>query len=92
MREVATLPDNVLDLNPGALAEYESGELAISAVALQQEMKDFQSLAGDRAVPTLIAFYITKSKAEILSPRQRILCYVMIKSAMRHIRTAKAEE
>lgn len=92
MREASTSADKVLHFNPGALAEYESGESSISAVALQEVVNDFEFLAGDMAVPKLITFYIARSKVEVLSARQRILCYVMIKSAMRHIRAAQEEK
>jgi len=82
----------LVQLNPGAFVEFdalldqESGKSPISAVELQEVIADYESLAGGKAVPKLISLYVEKSKVEALSPRQRILCYVMIKSSMRQMR------
>jgi len=92
MNRVVREASALLHLNPGVLAEFEAlkeeesgGSAPISAVALQEVMNDYESLTEGRAVPTLISFYIAKSKVGVLSQRQRVLCYVMIKTAMRQI-------
>jgi hypothetical protein len=95
IREASTL----LHFNPGALKEFEAlmeqesgGSGPISAVTLQEVINDYELLVGGRAVPTLISSYIARSKVETLSQRQRVLCYVMIKSAMRHIRATQEKK
>jgi hypothetical protein len=95
IREASTL----LHFNPGALKEFEAlmeqesgGSAPISAVTLQEVINDYELLVEGRAVPTLISSYIARSKVGVLSQRQRVLCYVMIKSAMRHIRATQEKK
>ncbi|MFC5050320.1 hypothetical protein ACFPK9_06825 [Rubritalea spongiae] len=81
-----------IHLNPSALAEFkalgqnEAEGSSISAVLLQELISDFESQEQNNAIPSMLSFYIARSKVEVLSPRQRVLCYVMIKSAMRQSR------
>ena len=81
----------LLRFNPGTLAEYEaltqneSDGSAISATALQEAISDYEIIGNGKVVPTIISVYIAKSKVEVLSPRQRVLCYLMIKSSTRQL-------
>lgn len=88
---VRELSDKRWTLNPGALAEYEAGDASISAVVLQEEIKDFEAIAGTLQVPKMVTYYVSKSKVEVLSPNQRLICYLLIKSASRHVRAAAEE-
>ena len=86
---------DLIYLNPGTLAEFnlltehEAGGSPISAVTLQEIIIDYESAAKGKAIPALISFYISKSKFEVLSSRQRVLCFLMIKSATRLIKSTK---
>lgn len=88
----------LFNLNPDSLAEFmalgqsESEGSPISAVELQETIIDYESLTVGKTIPTLIAFYIAKSKVGGLQPRQRVVCYVMLKSSMRQIHATKAKE
>ena len=81
----------LVHFNPGTLAEYEaltqneSDGSAISATALQEAISDYEIIGNGKVVPTIISVYIAKSKVEVLSPRQRVLCYLMIKSSTRQL-------
>ena len=81
----------LIHFNPGTLAEYEaltqneSDGSAISATALQEAISDYEIIGNGKVVPTIISVYIAKSKVEVLSPRQRVLCYLMIKSSTRQL-------
>ena len=87
-----------ISLNPGAFAEFdalpecESGKSPISALELQEDISDYEALGGGKVVSPLISFYIAESKIKVLNQRQRYLCYVMIKSAMRQIRATNLKE
>ena len=86
---------DLICLNPGVLAEFnlltehETGGSPISAVILQEIITDYESAAKGKPIPALVSFYISKSKVEVLSSRKRVLCYLMIKSAMRPIKSTK---
>ena len=80
---------SLLNFSPGALAEYEalteneSDGSAISATALQETIRDFEVISNGKVVPTIISLYIAKSKIAVLRPRQRVLCYMMIRTSSR---------
>jgi hypothetical protein len=91
-REVASNEASAsINLNPGALAEFEaltqfeSGGSSVSAVILQEAVSDYEALNAGTPVPPLISYYIARSQVGVLSPRQRFLAFVMIKSALRRI-------
>ena len=90
-RDAAIIEASALvNLNPGAFAEFdalkddESGRSSISAVMLQEVMADYEVLIEGTPIPPVIAYYIASSKVKILRPRQRVLAFLMIKSAVRN--------
>jgi hypothetical protein len=82
--------DSLAELS--ALGGPESKVTAISAVVLQETIIDYELLTVGKKVPTLITYYISQSKTAKLQPIQRVVCYVLIKSSMRKIQAAKANE
>ena len=85
----------LLDLNPGALAEFEAlgqdkdQRTSISAVFLQQVIRDYEALKIEFPVSPLISYYIARSKVHVLSPRDRIVAFVMIMSVIKQDNTKK---
>ena len=79
----------LLDLNPGAMAEFEAlgqdkhQETSISAVFLQQVIRDYESQKIESPASPLISYYIARSKVQVLSPRDRVIAFVMIMSVIK---------
>jgi len=86
MSEISKQP-NLFDLSPGALIEFKSKRSSISSVMLQEKIKDLQALVSDEdiALPSMLSFYIAKSRVEELSPQQRTISYILTKATLRHI-------
>jgi hypothetical protein len=74
-----------------ALTDYNAGGSAVSEVILQELIRDYLPMAAsqNQPVPVLIAYYISETKTSGLSPRERLLCYVMIKTTMRQSNALK---
>lgn len=87
----------LIQLDAATLAEFEkltennAEGSAVSEVILQELIRDYLPMAAsqNKPVPVLIDYYISVTKTRGLSPRQRLLCYVMIKTAMRQSNAIK---
>ena len=79
----------LIDLNPDAFAEFEALAQAeakgtpVSAIILQEIISDYEALKIEAPVSPLISYYIARSKVGALSPRDRIIAFLMIRSATR---------
>lgn len=98
INQIISEAEPLFNLSPDSLAELSTlrrpGDkgTAISAVVLQETIIDYELLTAGKNIPALIAFYISQSKTAKLQPIQRVVCYVLIKSSMRKIQAAKAQE
>ena len=82
-----------LNLTPTAFVEYESGNLTISSLVLQELVKDTQAQLEGREIelPFLAKFYLQAYGEMEFNSDQKILCYLTLNAVKRKILEATQE-
>ena len=83
-------PGSPLDLSLTAFAEYEAGEMEISALVLQETVNDALATLekAEAELPVMALTYLDMHQKSKLNADQKILCYLTLKSVLRRVMAA----
>ena len=84
-----TKPSSPLHFSKTALAEYEAGKMSISALVLQESVKETEALLEEKTVelPFFAKYYLKAHREVEWNSDQKILCYLVLNAVQRKFLT-----